>query len=499
MLNPASSSCTEVQVMNCSTRLVTVAALATLGTALAIAPAAAQDRGKLDRLLQARASRSDSSTTRVIVLLRDGVVDGTPAITKVGGRGGARLACVNGQVADIADAQLDALTADPAVLSVHLDRRLVSLQGADTAMTTASLSSTSVGSTKGSRVWDGSGVGVAMIDSGVAPHHDIGLAGANNSRPRLATFVDFVNGQTSPYDDFGHGTHVAGIIGGDGTDSGGAYAGIARGSRLISLKVLDASGRGTISNAIQAIDYVIANRTKHNIRVINLSVGAAATESFFTDPFTVAAWRAVQAGITVVAAAGNFGRDASGNTQYGGITAPGNAPWVLTVGAYNHMGTVGPADDAVAAYSSRGPTAVDLLSKPDIVAPGTRIVSLASGGSTLATARPQDLVAGTTAALGLPYLTLTGTSMAAPAVAGTAALMLQANPALTPNAIKAILQYTARTAANTSPHEQGAGFLNTAGAVQLARFFATATAGAVYPGDPTWGRHLVWGNYVVDG
>src|SRR3954454_5793587 len=142
--------------MNCSTRLVTVAALATIGTALALAPAAAQDRGKLDRLLQARASRSDSSTTRVIVLLRDGVLDGTPAIMKAGGRGGARLACVNGQVADIADAQLDALTADASVLSVHLDRPLVSTQAYDTSLST----SQSLDLSKASRGWDGSGVGV---------------------------------------------------------------------------------------------------------------------------------------------------------------------------------------------------------------------------------------------------------------------------------------------------------------------------------------------------
>ncbi len=274
---------------------------------------------------------------------------------------------------------------------------------------------------------------------------------------------------------------------------------MARAPVFVSLKVLDAPARGTISTAIQAIDYAIANRARLNIRVINLSVGAAVTESFFTDPFTLAAWRAVQSGITVVAAAGNLGRDASGNTQYGGVTAPGNAPWVLTVGAYNHMGTLARGDDVVAAYSSRGPTAVDLLSKPDLVAPGTRIVSLAAADSTLALARPQDLVPGTTAALGLPYLTLTGTSMAAPAVSGTVAAMIQANPALTPNAVKAILQYTAATQPNTSPLDQGAGFLNANGALQLARFFATARPGDAYPGDSSWGRHLIWGNYVVDG
>ena len=411
-------------------------------------------------------------------------------IRRVGGRGGARLDSLNAQVAVIADSALDALAADPSVRSVHLDRPLVSLR-ATVAGATSSV--VKIDAARTSRRWDGSGVGVALIDSGVLPHRDLKLAGSNHSRPRLVGSVDFVNGRTTPYDDFGHGTHVAGIIGGDGTESARAYAGVAPGTSLLSLKVLDGSGRGTISTAIQAIDYAVANRTKHNIRVINLSVGAAATESFFTDPFTLAAWRAVQAGITVVAAAGNLGRDARGNTQYGGVTAPGNAPWVLTVGASNHMATATPDDDVVAGFSSRGPTAVDLLSKPDLVAPGTRIVSLAAEGSTLVLARPQDLVPGTSAASGMPYFTLTGTSMAAPAVSGTVALMLQANPALTPNAVKAILQYTASTAPDTSPLEQGAGFLNVQGAVQLARFFVTAREGDAYPGDATWGRHLIWG------
>src|SRR3954454_4773619 len=142
--------------MNSFARLVTAAALTTLGTAVAIAPAAAQDRGKLDRPLQVRATHPDSNTTRVIVLLRDGVLDGTPAINRAGGRGGARLASINGQVADIADAQLDALTADASVLSVHLDRPLVSTQAYDTSLST----SQSLDLSKASRGWDGSGVGV---------------------------------------------------------------------------------------------------------------------------------------------------------------------------------------------------------------------------------------------------------------------------------------------------------------------------------------------------
>ena len=266
------------------TRLLTATVFISVCAAPAVASAAAPDRTKLDRPLQSLAARSAGErAVRVIIRLRDGIENGTDVVRRVNGRGGARLATINAQVADVAEASLDALAADPSVLSVHLDRPLVSQQN---KLTLAPGTAAATGSTKASRSWDGTGVGVAMIDSGVMPHDDLGLRGNNNSRPRLAGFVDFVNGRPTPYDDFGHGTHVAGIIGGDGTDSAGAYAGLAPGASLLSLKVLDASGRGTISTAIQAIDYVIANRTRHNIRVINLSVGAAVTESFFTDPFT---------------------------------------------------------------------------------------------------------------------------------------------------------------------------------------------------------------------
>ena len=157
---------------------------------------------------------------------------------------------------------------------------------------------------------------------------------------RVAKFVDFVGGLTAPYDDNGHGTHVSGIIAGNGYDSRGARAGIAPDAHLVSLKVLDENGRGVISNVIAALDYAVANKARYNIRVINLSVGAAVTESYNTDPLTLAAKRAVDAGIVVVTAAGNLGKNSRGQTQYGGITAPGNAPWVLTVGASSHQGTV---------------------------------------------------------------------------------------------------------------------------------------------------------------
>src|SRR5205807_7570897 len=162
-------------------------------------------------------------------------------------------------------------------------------------------------------------------------------------------------------------------------------------------------------------------------------------------PLTLAAKRVADAGVVVVTAAGNIGHNAAGLEQYGGITAPGNAPWVLTVGASSSMGTAQRDDDTIAGYSSRGPSAVDFGAKPDLVAPGTGIVSLADPASTFYATKAAFLLAGQVSTPFLPYLSLSGTSMASPVVAGTVALMLQANPSLTPNAVKAILQYTSQS------------------------------------------------------
>src|SRR5206468_494240 len=195
------------------------------------------------------------------------------------------------------------------------------------------------------------------------------------------------------------------------------------------------------------------------------------------DPLTVAAKRAVEHGIVVVAAAGNAGRNQHGGVQYSSITAPGNAPWVLTVGASSTMGTIDRGDDTIAAFSSRGPTAVDRAAKPDLVAPGVGTESLSAVGSTLYNSLSPYLLSGTVPTSYLPYLSLSGTSMATPVVAGTVALMLQVNPSLTPNEVKAILMYTAQQRSAYNALTEGAGFLNTLGAVRLARFYASAQPG----------------------
>jgi subtilisin family serine protease len=345
----------------------------------------------------------------------------------------------------------------------------------------------------------GAGVTVALIDSGLtsAQHADLG---AN----RVLAFVDFVNERPQAYDDNGHGTHVAGIVGGTGALSARKYAGMAPGASLVSLKALDETGQGSIGNILKALDWVYTHGAQYGIRVVNLSVGAAVTESYYADPLTLATKTLVDAGITVVAAAGNFGTNAAGALQWGGVAAPGNAPWVLTVCAFSTLGTYDVADDTVASFSSSGPTAVDFAAKPDLCAPGVGIVSMAAPESTLfhtgLLATPSWLLAGTAgpALPFLPYESLSGTSMAAPFVSGAVALMLEANPGLTPNLIKALLEYTATSKPGVSALRQGAGFMNVAHAVALAGLAGQPGTTAV-PIPSTWSQHILWGNHLLSG
>jgi serine protease AprX len=445
-----------------SARIALVALLMALPGpgALAVSPAKPVE-SRLDGELRARAQAS-SGSSRVILRLASGAsADATEAAIRAArGIVGRRLTSVHGQVAYVPDAALEALGRLPGVTSISLDRRVFGTL----ERTGATIGSTWVRENLG---FDGAGIGVAIIDSGVASWHDD--LGSN----RVTRFADFVNYQPTPYDDYGHGTHVAGIIAGNGHDSEGRRRGIAPGATLLVEKVLDAAGQGYISNVIAAIDYAVANRAALNIRIINLSVAAGVYESFTTDPLTLAAKRAVDAGIVVVSAAGNLGKNADGQPQYGGIGAPGNAPWVICVGASNHNGTVSRADDVVAPFSSRGPSAIDYAAKPDLVAPGVGIESTAEAGSTLWNEKPQMRLWGTVPTATEPYLSLTGTSMAAPVVSGTIALMLQANPNLTPDVVRTILQHTAEARAGYDTFTQGAGFLNAREAVTLAQSMAS--------------------------
>jgi serine protease AprX len=445
---------------------------------------------KLDPVLQLQASLSGRS--RIILRVTNPALLGllTPVVQLAGGTILGSLPLVDSLVADVPNAALALLGNNLLVAHISTDRLVVGAM----ERTGATIGATAVRQEFG---YDGAGVGVAIIDSGAGATAD-DFAESPGGASRIDQFVDFVNGGVTPYDDYGHGTHVAGIVAGNGADSDGARSGIAPAARLIVLKALDASGQGRISAVIGAINYAIAQKDALHIRVINLSIATGVYESYDDDPLTLAAKEAVSAGIVVVAAAGNNGTSVNGRLQYGGITAPGNAPWVLTVGASSHMGTVDRADDTIAAFSSRGPSALDDAAKPDLVAPGVGIESLSDPDSAFYVSRSPYLLSGTVPTSYLPYLSLSGTSMSAPVVSGTVALMLQANPDLTPNEVKAILQYTAQQYAGYDRLTQGGGFLNAKGAVELARYLADPS-GVAYPSTDGWSTQLIWGHRLVEG
>ena len=459
---------------------------------LALSPAqlgaAREKESKLDPQLRKLARVSDGYSPVIIRATdKQSLKEIKQLIKESGGAHRRSLSGITSEVAVVPNAALLALAASASVQTVSLDRVVVGAM----ERTGITIGAASVRQYLG---LDGEGVGVAIVDSGIAAWHD-DLADTSGAM-RVDRFVDFLNGAQSPYDEYGHGTHVAGIIAGNGADSKGARTGIAPGARLVVLKALDGAGRGRISDVIAAIEYAVAERDALNIRVLNLSLASGVYQSVSTDPLALATGHAVDAGIVVVAAAGNNGVSPAGRTRYGGITSPGNAPWVLTVGGTSHMGTNKRDDDTIAVFSSRGPAAVDHVAKPDVVAPSIGIESLAAPDSALYRAWPQFLLPGTVATTSLPYLSLSGTSMAAPVVSGTVALMLQANPALTPNQVKAILQYTARLDPDYDFLTQGAGFVNAKGAVELARHLANPAATA-FPDSGTWSKRIIWGNYTI--
>jgi serine protease AprX len=267
---------------------------------------------------------------------------------------------------------------------------------------------------------------------------------------------------------------------------------------------------------IAAINQAIALKDTYNIRVLNISLGRPVFESYTTDPLCQAVEAAWQAGIVVVVAAGNDGRDNSfGSGGYGTINSPANDPYVITVGAMKSEGTPDRSDDLVASYSAKGPTQVDHVVKPDLVAPGNMVVSLlSSSNATFAAANPQNVVSPSyyktspTKFDRARYMQLSGTSMATPVVSGAAALLIQQNPALTPDQIKSVLMATAyktfpqtSTATDTTtgetftayydPFTVGAGYLDIAAALGNTSVPTGSALSPIADLDPTTGEITV--------
>ena len=292
---------------------------------------------------------------------------------------------------------------------------------------------------------NGSGIGVAVIDSGVSPTRDL----AN----RIPKYVDInIDGPACAY---GHGTHVAGIIGGNGAMSQGQYRGVAPAVKIIDIKVSDCYGGGRVSHVVAGMQWVLNNKATYNIRVVNISLNQTVAESYHTSPLAAAAEILWFNKIVVVVSAGNI---ADGN-----LYPPANDPFVITVGALNEWGTAAPNDDFVALFSGFGKTS-DGVSKPDLVAPGVNIISTRKGDSYLSLNYPAHIV-------NANYFRMSGTSMAAAVVSGAVALLLQDEPNLTPDQVKYRLKSTARVM--PSQARAGAGVLNIQAAVN-----ATSTASA---------------------
>src|SRR5271166_1317963 len=382
--------------------------------------------------MSAELQAADATSTKRVIVQFDSAARETHqrVLARHGLRLNSYLPLVNGSAVEMSVSQLRELADEASVVSVVPDHNLRTTDftgGLDYGWMTA----LDVANTSTPYAYDGAGVGVAIIDSGVNAVDDLRT---NYGASRVVYRESFVPGDATTADAYGHGTHVAGILAGNGSDStGGRFfytiRGIAPSVHIVSLRVLDQNGAGSDSAVIAAIQQAIQPKEFYNIRVINLSIGRNITDSYTADLLCQAVRKAWEAGLVVVVAAGNGGRDNSQNSSgYGTITAPGNSPYVITVGAMNTMSTLSRTDDKIASYSSKGPTLIDHIVKPDLVAPGNQILSLRAAGSTLDQADPNNRVplsvysTGASDTNSADYFMLSGTSMAAPMVSGAAAL-----------------------------------------------------------------------------
>ena len=478
--------------------LLALALLFTFG----VSAAWADDSSPVDPAVAAAASQSNAPVSVIVFTdANTSAVEATlPSSADV-----ADLAPLDAFSADLTDGQLTSLAVDPDVNAITMDDDIQGMGwGSTMDFTNLAINLDGVQpALQGGPT--GAGVNVAVLDSGVSNLTD--LRNPNGSS-RIVAFKDFVNNRSVPYDDAGHGTFVAGLIAGNGVsstplDQGGQatvqYRGVAPQAGIVSLKVLDKNGNGRESDVIRAIAWTIQNRQRYNIRVLNISLGGDVTGPLETDPLAMAVEAAWKAGIVVVTAAGN-----EGSFGPGGILSPGNDPYVITVGAMNTQQTADPSDDTVCDYSSTGPTLYDEIAKPDMIAPGNRNISLRVLGSALDIMAPQNRIAVNSYIPSAPswsppvYFMLSGTSTSTPVVSGIAALMISADPTLTPDDVKARLMATAQPIAGGNAAQQGAGEVDVAAALAsnvtidgyaLSQKLGTGTT--VLPAD-TYDR---WNNY----
>jgi len=409
----------------------------------------AQVGAKVDPGVARVAELAPDSTLRVIVRETDPPTDSAERlVTDLGGTVTHELPIIGAFSAHVPASALPELAGSDSVGLVWGDGR-IRMSGSNTSAYDSAAPNTawrqSIRLTQVEGNYNGAGVTVAILDTGVTPTADLD--------GRLLARVDLTPDHDG-WDRYGHGAHMAGIISGNGAMSGGQWRGVAPGANLVSVKVAGTDGSTDVSVVIAGMQWVLASRYQYNIRVLNLAFGTDSGQSYSIDPLNYAVEQVWFSGILVVASAGNRGPDA--NT----INKPGDDPFVVTVGAADLRGTSERWDDVVAPFSSWGLTP-DGFAKPDLVAPGITIVSTRAPGSTVDSLHPA-------ARLGDYYFKGTGTSQAAAIVSGVAALMFQANPWLTPDLAKAALLHSAYKLPNYRTGG-GAGLVDASGAVQAAR------------------------------
>ncbi len=342
---------------------------------------------------------------------------------------------VNVVSARLSDQALATLATDRAVLRATTDARVAAVGGGgngkdlDKVGSASTKDSIGIEAINAAAAWSlttGASVVVALMDSGISAHPDLPSG-------KVIARVDLANDGALGLDPAGHGTHLAGIIAGHGT----TFRGVAPDALLVDIRVLDASGQGTLRSVVAGFDWLLKNRTALRIRVLNLSFGTTQTSSYHTDLLSALAESAWFAGVTVVAAAGNEGSDG------GTISTPGTDPFIITAGSFDDQGTPSGQDDCESAFSSRGPT-LDGFAKPDVLAPGRRVVSLRAAGSQIAPVVPGHGAAqGGTSSSSL-YTRMSGTSVSSAMVSGVAALVLSFHTSYTPTNTKGAILASGR-------------------------------------------------------
>jgi serine protease AprX len=385
-------------------------------------------------LLRLAAERPDALLGVIVqTLAEDAGVEST--VTRLGGRVTRSLSMIGAFAAELPGRAVPSLARNAGVRWVSLDA-VVEQNDCGSCFDSEELRTAYIQTIGADRLWaegtqsEMQEIAVAVIDSGVAKSNDLSRDG---KRGKTRVVAQHSVTRNSADDKYGHGSHVTGIIGGNGTDSKGNYIGVAPNVPLVNVKVTNAEGMATTGTVVAGMQWVFENREKYNIRVLNLSMNSTVAESYHTSPLTAAVEVLWFHGIVVVVSAGNVDRGAD-------IYPPANDPFVITVGASDDRGTPDTTDDVMTSFSAAGMT-IDGFRKPEIVAPGRNIVSLlASPNSVLATQHPTHVVeAGRT-----DYFRMSGTSMSAPIVAGVVALLLEDEPELNPSQVKARLLATAR-------------------------------------------------------